>query len=83
MQLVVSAIGTVHALYDEAIDLAALGRMTITRGSFVEPDELGRWFADLAPVDGPKLGPFSCRSAALSAEREWLETNWLAHAHVA
>jgi hypothetical protein len=37
----------------------------------------GRWWADLGPVSGPKLGPFDRRSQALEAEREWLEASWL------
>jgi hypothetical protein len=37
-----------------------------------EPDENGRWWADLSPVAGPKLGPFTKRSEALHAEVEWL-----------
>jgi hypothetical protein len=77
MQLVIHTDGAVSCLYGEAIDLTALGCLTIERGSHVEPDELGRWFADLAPVSGPKLGPFDRRSEALDAERAWLEANWL------
>ena len=37
----------------------------------------GRWFADLAPVGGPRLGPFPRRGAALNAESEWLHMHWL------
>ena len=59
------------------IDLAALGAPRITRASHVEPDESGRWLADLAPVGGPVLGPFERRSEALEAEVAWLEANWL------
>jgi hypothetical protein len=44
----------------------------IRRASFVEPDELGRWFADLSLVVGPTLGPFAKRSVALEAELIWL-----------
>jgi hypothetical protein len=77
MQLVVGSDGSVRCLYDEAIDLAALGSLSITRASHVEPDETGRWLADLAPVAGPVLGPFDCRSDALEAERVWLEANRL------
>jgi hypothetical protein len=72
MEIIISPSGDARAVYDEAIDLAALGRLQIRRASHVEPDELGRWFADLAPVFGPKLGPFSCRSQALAAEQTWL-----------
>jgi len=77
MKLLVRPDGTVRAIYDEAIDLAVLGRPTITRASRVEPDEQGRWLADLSPVGCPVLGPFGRRSEALRAEREWLERHWL------
>ena len=77
MRLLVRPDGTVRAIYDEAIDLALLGRVTITRASHVEPDEQGRWRADLSPVNGPVLGPFDHRSEALQAEHEWLERHWL------
>ncbi len=85
MQLLIQTDGAVRCIYDEAIDLSALGRVQIKRGSHVEPEEDGRWFADLSPVSGPRLGPFGCRSAALDAERLWLSKNWLVsrtrHAH--
>ena len=74
MQLIIDRRGVTRCLYNEAIDLRALGVMTIHRASHVEPDKSGRWFADLAPVGGPRLGPFAVRSEALSAERQWLET---------
>ena len=77
MRLVIKPDGSVRCLYDEAVDLSSLGSLTIQRGSHVEPDATGRWLADLAPVDGPVLGPFNRRSEALSAERDWLEKNWL------
>ena len=69
--------GQVACVYGEAIDLAALGAVVIRRASHVEPDPEGRWWADLAPVGGPLLGPFPRRSGALSAEAEWLEAHWL------
>lgn len=77
MQLVITPGGTVRCVYDEQIDLAALGSPTITRASHVEPDQHGRWQADLSPVSGPVLGPFDQRSEALAAEQAWLELNWL------
>ena len=77
MQLVIGPGGQVRALYDEAIDLAVFGPLRITRGSHVEPDEHGQWLADLAPVSGPTLGPFTSRSQALAVERAWLEEHWL------
>jgi hypothetical protein len=77
MQLVVGPDGSVRCLYDEAIDLAALGRLSITRASHVEPDDAGHWLVDLSPVAGPLLGPFDRRSDALEAERVWLEANRL------
>ena len=77
MQLVIQPDGVLRCLYDEAIDLGSLGRLSIHRGSHVEPDPQGRWWADLSLVAGPVLGPFTQRSGALEAERCWLEANWL------
>jgi hypothetical protein len=77
MQLVIDGRGQVHGLYGEAIDLTALGCLSIRRASRVEPDAAGQWWADLEPVSGPLLGPFRVRSAALAAEQAWLETHWL------
>lgn len=77
MQLIVKSDGSIRCLYGETVNLSSLGSPTIQRGSHVEPDVSGRWLADLAPVSGPVLGPFSRRSEALAAEREWLEQNWL------
>lgn len=77
MQLVISTIGNLRFVYDELLDLSSLGQVRIARGSHVEPDAEGKWFADLGPVSGPRLGPFELRSVALEAERTWLERNWL------
>lgn len=77
MQLVIDPSGCVRCVYSESLPLAELGRLTIARGSQVEPTEAGHWTADLSPVSGPILGPFANRSAALDAERDWLERNWL------
>jgi len=77
MVLVIERGGRVRCLYDEAIDLAALGAVSIARASHVEPDRAGAWWAELAPVHGPRLGPFAKRTAALAAERAWLEQHWL------
>lgn len=73
MQLIVEPDGGIRCLYDELIDLSVLGELQIRRASFVEPDAAGLWHADLSPMGGPALGPFTYRSAALHAEREWLE----------
>ena len=77
MDLIVSPDGTIRAVYAEAIDLGVLGHLVISRASHVEPNDSGRWLADLTPVAGPVLGPFDLRSEALEAERAWLVTNWL------
>lgn len=77
MQLLVDADGSVRCIYAETIELSSLGPLTIIRASHVEPDDAGRWWADLLPVDGPKLGPFDRRSEALDAERLWLENSLL------
>ena len=77
MQLVIELGGTARCVYDEVIDLGCLGRLSVTRGSHVEPTADGQWWADLSPVCGPVLGPYSLRSEALDAERQWLEDHWL------
>ena len=82
MQLVIDPTGTVRCVYDESVDLNALGRVHIVRGSRVEPNDRGQWLADLSPVGGPALGPFSLRSEALAAERRWLNDHWLTPANL-
>jgi hypothetical protein len=77
MRLVIDPGGRVRCLYGEAVDLAALGTLSIRRASQVEPDGDGAWWADLAPVGGPRLGPFARRGLALEAEKAWLEEHWL------
>ncbi|HEU5118852.1 MAG TPA: hypothetical protein VFT74_19825 [Isosphaeraceae bacterium] len=77
MNLIIEMGGQVRGIYGEAFDLAILGQPKITRASHVEPDDIGRWLADLSPVGGPMLGPFDLRSEALEAEVRWLEANWL------
>ena len=77
MQMLIDSTGTLRCVYDEAIDLAAIGTVVISRASHVEPDECGRWVADLSPVGGPSLGPFEQRSQALAAEQQWLDEHWL------
>ncbi len=77
MQFVIERSGIIRCLYSDELSLHELGKLSITRGSHVEPNESGQWIADLLPVGGPQLGPFAQRSEALAAERQWLEANWL------
>jgi hypothetical protein len=72
MELVVDANGGVKCIYDEGLDLRALGKLRITRASHVEPDSDGNWWADMGPSGGPVLGPFGTRGEALAAETGWL-----------
>jgi hypothetical protein len=77
MRLVIEKGGVVRCLYGEAVELACLGVLSIRRASHVEPDVEGAWWADLSPVGGPRLGPFTRRGLALAAEQTWLEQHWL------
>ena len=77
MELLVQPTGDVRCVYGEDLNLAQLGRLSIQRGSHVEPTTDGQWTADLSPVHGPILGPFSSRHDALSAEVSWLNEHWL------
>lgn len=76
MELIIQSGGAVRCVYGEAINLASLGQLHITRASHVEPDNAGQWHADLGPVQGPVLGPFSHRSDALHAEATWLREQY-------
>ncbi len=77
MDLFIDPSGQITCLYGDEIPLNTLGILSIRRASHVEPDERGAWWADLAPSDGPKLGPFSTRTAALDAEVLWLTQQML------
>ena len=76
--LIIFPSGHVTCVYAEDLDLSAIGPLHIRRASHVEPDETGRWWANLSPVDGPALGPFQLRRLAVEAEVTWLEANVLA-----
>ena len=76
-ELFVSPDGTARGLYGELIDPGVLGPARTVRASHVEPADGGGWTADLSPVGGPTLGPYPLRSAALTAEAEWLRRNLL------
>jgi hypothetical protein len=72
IELMISTQGLIRAMYTEVIPIQTFGRVQIARASHVEPDATGNWWADLRPSQGPILGPFPLRSAALQAERDWL-----------
>ena len=77
MHVVITSQGHLRSLYSDQFPFRELGPPAITRASHVEPTESGAWTADLAPVNGPRLGPFEWRETALQAERAWLEQHWL------
>ena len=73
MKLILRPDGSAVTVYGEAIDLGALGAVSIRRASHVEPTPSGEWTADMSPMNGPVLGPFALRSEALKAEVAWLD----------
>ncbi len=75
MNVLIEPDGTTTTLYDERLDLQALGALTLTRASHVDSDSEGHWWAHL--IEGPTLGPFPTRSAALAAEVDWLNLHCL------
>ena len=77
IQIVIAPDGTARCVYGEDLDLRLLGEVQIRRASHVEPGAAGRWWADLSPVGGPRLGGFEVRSEALEAEAAWLAAHWL------
>jgi hypothetical protein len=78
MLMIIDINGSVSCLYSDALELDRIGRLTISRGSHVEPNLDGQWTADMSPACGPVLGPYRSRRDALAAEVNWLEANWLA-----
>ena len=83
MELLITPTGSIRCVYGEDVNLHQLGRLSIQRGSHVEPTVDGQWTADLAPVNGPLLGPFPARAEALAAEQTWLLAHWLVPAEQA
>jgi hypothetical protein len=77
VELVINSSGDIRCVYGEEVNLSELGRLSIQRGSHVEPTADGQWTADMSPVQGPQLGPFECRTQALEAEVAWLNQYWL------
>ena len=75
MTIIIYPAGQGQCLYTEEIDLRAMGPLHIARASNIEPDDQGQWWADLSPVVGPRLGPFTLRSEALAAESDWLDSH--------
>jgi hypothetical protein len=75
-EVYVSPNGMMRFIYDDDVASVVqdLGSLDVRRASHVEPCE-GGWEADLSPVSGPTLGPFTTRKAALEAEVEWLKEN--------
>lgn len=72
--------GALECVWDDELAdvLEAVGEVTVTRASMVEPHTLGGWTAQM--IDGPELfdtdgKPFRLRSQALAAERQWLAEN--------
>ena len=66
--------GRAKTIYNELLDLEALGKVSHVRASHVEPDGPG-WSADMSPIGGPVLSGFNKRSEALKAEIEYIENN--------
>ena len=74
--LTISPTGEVRFIWTDALQpLLALGKAAIRRASHVEPGADGQWTADLSPVSGPTLGPFTLRQDALDAEVNWLHNH--------
>lgn len=75
--------GSLAFVYEDAERVMGAGVRAMTAGlglntrraSHVEPDDDGRWWADMGPMDGPVFGPFDLRGEALAAEHAWLEAN--------
>jgi hypothetical protein len=78
-EIFISPSGDVHFVYyDELKPLLELGKPSIERISHVDAfivDDSIVWFADLSPINGPKLGPCNNRDEAIEAELKWISDN--------
>ena len=81
MELVFESSSNARCVYSDTLPLVTIGKLRIERASNVEPNDKGEWIADLSPVSGPTLGPFSKRTDAIAAEVQWLRDNWLLSDH--
>ena len=81
MELIIESSGNARCVYSDTLPLLSIGKLRIERASHVEPNDKGEWDADLSPVSGPTLGPFSKRTDAIAAEVQWLRDNWLLPDH--
>lgn len=82
VKLSIAPDGTMRFIYaDDLRPLLETGAARIDRASHVEPVRDAflhggtMWEADLSPVSGPVLGPYTTRQEALDAEVEWLNQN--------
>jgi hypothetical protein len=68
--------GQIRFIYNDSLrSLMEEGESVIKRASHVEPNAEGKWEVDMAPVGGPKFGPFETRKEALAEEVKWLESH--------
>jgi hypothetical protein len=75
MKIIIRPNGIMQFIYNDALTaMLDHGDANIRRASHVEPCGT-KWTADLQPVNGPVLGPFTLRQEALDAEIEWLNKN--------
>ncbi len=73
MNINITTDGELRFIYADGLQpLLELGMPQVRRASHVEPNKDGRWTADMSPVSGPVLGPFTLRREALAAETNWL-----------
>jgi hypothetical protein len=75
----IRADGKAEFIYDDDLKgiIDSSDEKKVFRASHVEPDGTGQWWADLSPIKGPKLGPFTLRAEALQAEVDWIKLNYL------
>lgn len=69
--------GCIKHIYNEDIDLSSIGEQQVKRASVVDPEDNGKWFADLSLSGGQKVTGFDKRSDALKYEINYLEENIL------
>lgn len=76
-EIIVEPNGMARFIYGDDIAevMRDVGLLSVDRASHVEPTSDGQWSADMSPVGGPELGPFTTRREALATEVAWLKAN--------
>jgi len=72
MEIYIDRTGNASCIYDEAINLSAIGAVSIRRASHVEPGRTGRVAGGHGDSRRSQAGPVYRRSEALASEEQYI-----------